>query len=464
MPTPRFEITDRVKHFSGATGQVVDILEPDSRVGGYRYLVARGPGDHGQVWYERAMQPDEDPTPMTLRRNGSPEENFIADLRSRLDIGDRFVNMRVPYPGSVHLQFYNVPTTHQGRSHGADQENNRIMLTFSGLNGPKAKVEATVLGPSFGGPDWRLRAKSGTPDKIAEYAAEFLNRAAQKKPYGFTFDNYDKNSSGPKFSKGDRVTDLVGAMTGTVAYGATTNGPFDKSPYGYLVIEDSDTKYQERRWLESDLRPLTDGRPARRPERDSAGRKVEYNKNARSEPDETAARELSLFIENDYALVGAPNSRGKAIEKNLLAKIRNGTFSLPLSEKAWMYLMEDGAKKYSKEFSDGRDWSTMFNKATRELVAHEFATTFYDEHKATHSRNASDFEVEEFDAPAHWASAFINGDTSGLEEDDLADFEAWNAKHPELGNNVVDASEETHFGRFNGLQHDLCTYTAHVRR
>lgn len=319
-----------------------------------------------------------------MRKNGSAEESFIEDLRSRLDIGDRFVNMRVPYPGTVFLQFYNVPTTHQTRSHGADQENNRIMLTFSGLNGPKAKVEATVLGPSFGGPDWRLRAKSGTPEKVAEYAAAFLNRAAQKKPYGFTFDNYEKNASGPKFQKGDRVTDLVGAMTGTVMYGASPNGPFEKSPYGYMVIEDSDTKHLERRWLESDLRPLTDGRRARRPERDSAGRKVEYNENAsRSEPDETAARELSLYIENEYSLVGAPNSIGKSIEKNLLKKLQNGTFNLALSEKAWMYLMEAGAKKYSKEYSDGRDWASMFNKATRELVAHEFATTFYEENKGS---------------------------------------------------------------------------------
>jgi hypothetical protein len=183
----------------------------------------------------------------------------------------------------------------------------------------------------------------------------------------------------------------------------------------------------------------------------------------RTTADETAARELSLYIENDYALVGAPNSVGKSIEKNLLRKLQNGTFNLALSEKAWMYLMEAGAKKYSKEFSDGRDWATMFNKSTRELVAHEFATTFYEEHKATGglARNASDFTIEEFDAPAHWASAFINGDTSGLEEEDLADFEAWNAKHPDLGW-VVDVSEETHIGRFGGLQTELATYTAHV--
>lgn len=103
----------------------------------------------------------------------------------------------------------------------------------------------------------------------------------------------------------------------------------------------------------------------------------------REEADEHAARELSLFIENDYALVGAPNSLGKAIEKNLLAKIRNGSFDLGKSEQAWMYLMEEGAKKYAKEFASEREWSRIFNPATRELVAHEFAVTFYDENKGS---------------------------------------------------------------------------------
>lgn len=100
----------------------------------------------------------------------------------------------------------------------------------------------------------------------------------------------------------------------------------------------------------------------------------------REEPDTQAARELSLYIENDYALVGAPNSQGKAIEKNLLQKVQNGSFDLDKSVLAWMYLMEAGAKKYAKEFAAERDWSKIFNKPTRELVAYEFAVTFHDEH------------------------------------------------------------------------------------
>jgi hypothetical protein len=101
-----------------------------------------------------------------------------------------------------------------------------------------------------------------------------------------------------------------------------------------------------------------------------------------AQADETAARKLSLYIENEYSLVGAPNSQGKAIEKNLLGHMRRGNFDIKKAEIAYMLLMETGAKKYAKEFADGKDWSKIFNKPTLELVAHEFATSFAEEHGA----------------------------------------------------------------------------------
>jgi hypothetical protein len=70
-------------------------------------------------------------------------------------------------------------------------------------------------------------------------------------------------------------------------------------------------------------------------------------------------------------------------------------------------------------------------------------------------------EIDTFEAPAHWASAFINGDTSGLEPEDFNQFMAWCEDNRELCH-VVDVSEETNFGRFNGLGTDLATYTCHV--
>jgi hypothetical protein len=98
-----------------------------------------------------------------------------------------------------------------------------------------------------------------------------------------------------------------------------------------------------------------------------------------AELDEHAARELELYIENDYPLVGAPNSQGKQIEKNLEQKVKKGTFDFEKSIKLWEYLIEAGAKKYSKEFSIGSDWAASFSPATRRYVAQRFAQSFADE-------------------------------------------------------------------------------------
>lgn len=73
------------------------------------------------------------------------------------------------------------------------------------------------------------------------------------------------------------------------------------------------------------------------------------------------------------------------------------------------------------------------------------------------------FETHEFEAPAHWASALINGDLTGLDYYGaacVAEFEAWLALNDRL--NVVDCSAEPHIGRWNGLQTELLTYTALV--
>jgi hypothetical protein len=90
--------------------------------------------------------------------------------------------------------------------------------------------------------------------------------------------------------------------------------------------------------------------------------------------DDHAATELELYIENDYELVGKDNSLGKNIEAMLAKKVKRGTFEVLPSIKAWMYLIDAGAKKYAKEFgSSEREWPKLFNKATREKVATRFA-------------------------------------------------------------------------------------------
>ncbi len=96
-----------------------------------------------------------------------------------------------------------------------------------------------------------------------------------------------------------------------------------------------------------------------------------HTPNARtSTVDETAARELSLYIENEYALIGAPNSIGKSIDANLRKKVASGRYDAALAPKAWQYLIDEGAKRYTKEFGSE---SPIFSAATRRRVAEEFA-------------------------------------------------------------------------------------------
>lgn len=55
--------------------------------------------------------------------------------------------------------------------------------------------------------------------------------------------------------------------------------------------------------------------------------------------------------------------------------------------------------------------------------------------------------VETYTMPAHWASALINNDKSGLSEADLNEFEAFIDMHREL-QNPISCSEEPTLERF----------------
>lgn len=112
------------------------------------------------------------------------------------------------------------------------------------------------------------------------------------------------------------------------------------------------------------------------------------NSNGRaSTVDPVAARELSLYIENDYELVGAPNSRGKAIHANLMRKVESGKYESSQAPQAWLYLVDDGAKKYTQEF--GSD-SPIFNQATRREVAKLFAEAWEQENGVSKTTREAD--------------------------------------------------------------------------
>ncbi len=69
-------------------------------------------------------------------------------------------------------------------------------------------------------------------------------------------------------------------------------------------------------------------------------------------------------------------------------------------------------------------------------------------------------ETYTFEAPAHWASALINGDCSSFSDDDQAEFDAWLATHPDEAREVVSCDDDSYIGHWNGLLTDMLTYQA----
>jgi hypothetical protein len=75
-------------------------------------------------------------------------------------------------------------------------------------------------------------------------------------------------------------------------------------------------------------------------------------------------------------------------------------------------------------------------------------------------------EVDTCKGPSYWASYIVNGDGSGMREDELAKCDAWLEYHNARGWRVVSCEDDSDFsdcyifglGRFAG---DVCTYILH---
>lgn len=94
--------------------------------------------------------------------------------------------------------------------------------------------------------------------------------------------------------------------------------------------------------------------------------------------DQHAARELELYIENDGQLY---RQQHEPIIKNLTRKAERGVYDSRKAVKLFMYLVDNGAKKYVKEFGDPSfPWHKMFDKATRLAVAESLRDTFEGEY------------------------------------------------------------------------------------
>ena len=88
--------------------------------------------------------------------------------------------------------------------------------------------------------------------------------------------------------------------------------------------------------------------------------------------------ELKVFVDNDGTLY---RQRTTPIMKNLALKLAKGIYDKTKAEKAWMYLVEDGAKKFTKESEITVPWHEVFSISDRRAVARRLNDEFLEEWK-----------------------------------------------------------------------------------
>jgi len=92
-----------------------------------------------------------------------------------------------------------------------------------------------------------------------------------------------------------------------------------------------------------------------------------------SEDFNTDAEELVLYIDNDGDIY---RSRTTPTYKNLAKFMQKGKYDHDSAVKAFMYVTDEGAKKYVRELSDSRPWNIAFPKAVRQEAAEYMAMHF----------------------------------------------------------------------------------------
>jgi hypothetical protein len=89
--------------------------------------------------------------------------------------------------------------------------------------------------------------------------------------------------------------------------------------------------------------------------------------------DTEAVRELLLYIENDGELY---RQRWEPIVKNLTRKKMKGIYDEKKAAKLMLYLVNDGARKYVREFGGDVPWNKAFPMPVRKMVAVELVENF----------------------------------------------------------------------------------------
>ena len=82
-------------------------------------------------------------------------------------------------------------------------------------------------------------------------------------------------------------------------------------------------------------------------------------------------KELKLYIDNDSSLY---RQRYMPILKNLSKKKKKGQYRKRLAQKAFMYLIDDGAKRYVRSY--GGNARDVFPKRQRKDLAKEYVEEF----------------------------------------------------------------------------------------
>ena len=87
-------------------------------------------------------------------------------------------------------------------------------------------------------------------------------------------------------------------------------------------------------------------------------------------------KELKLYIDNDQDMY---RQRYIPLLKNLSRKKKQGKFRKSLASKTFMYLIDDGAKRYTKEY--GGNARDMFPKRQRQMLSKDYVDEFEDTFK-----------------------------------------------------------------------------------
>ena len=102
--------------------------------------------------------------------------------------------------------------------------------------------------------------------------------------------------------------------------------------------------------------------------------------------DSDAVNELDTYIMNNEDLY---RRRFMPIISNIKRKLAKNVYDHEKAQKLWMYLVDDAAKQYVKEFGSTQDdIATMFPKETRQQVA-----------RVISDRELENIKQGEYDAP-----------------------------------------------------------------